>query len=59
MNIGALVTLLKLFEGSGLTQAPPTSTRKFEEGFRFFKKKVPSGKGQGESRDLGLLRHFK
>ena len=57
MNIGALIVLLKFFEGSGLTRkAPPTVTCP-----TFFQKKerVPSGKGQGVRVDLGLLRHFK
>ena len=57
MNIGALIVLLKFFEGSGLTnKAPPTFTRP-----TFFQKKerVSSGKGQGARVDLGLLRYFK
>ena len=57
MDLGSIITLLKFFEGSGLTRkAPPTVTRP-----TFFQKKerVPSGKGQGERRDLGLIRFFK
>ena len=57
MDLGAIITLLKFFEGSGLTRkAPPTVTRP-----TFFQKKerVSSGKGQGARVDLGLLRHFK
>ena len=58
MDLGSLVVLLKLFEGSGLTRkAPPTVTR--PKSFFLKKERVFSGKGQGERRDLGLIRFFK
>ena len=55
-----LITLLQLLVDSGAVSPKAPTTRKFEEGFRFFKNRDrSSGKGQGERRDLGLIRHFK
>jgi len=51
MNI---ITLLQLLVASGAV-SPTAPTRP-----TFFKKRDrSSGKGQGERRDLGLIRHFK
>ena len=50
MNI---ITLLKLLVDSGAV-SPKAHTRP-----TWFQKRIPSGKGQGERRDLGLIRHFK
>ena len=50
MNI---ITLLQLLVDSGAV-SPKAPTRP-----TFFKKRRSSGKGQGERRDLGLIRHFK
>ena len=49
-----LITLLQLLVDSGAV-SPKAPTRP-----SFFPKKdKSSGKGQGERRDLGLIRHFK
>ena len=53
-----LITLLQLLVDSGAVSPKAPTTRKFEEGFKFFKNR-DTGKGQGERRDLGLIRHFK
>ncbi len=56
MNIGALITLLKLFEGSGLTNKTPPSKPTW-----LTKRKPSPGEISpgGSTRDLGLLRYFK
>ena len=54
MNI---ITLLQLLVDSGAVSPKAPTTRKFEEGLIF--KNRDTGKGQGERRDLGLIRFFK
>ena len=51
-----LITLLKIIVDSGAV-SPKAPTR---DAPTFFQKRDRSlGKGQGERRDLGLIRHFK
>ena len=53
MNV---ITLLQLLVDSGAV-SPKAPTRPFTKPFG--KTDRSSGKGQGERRDLGLIRHFK